>query len=119
MFKRAIMQSGACVGVLKPLVLEHKIHRSRFDRLSRALSLENLSPDSRVGKLRTLPWKKLIEVMAEVETPDSMFCITADRELRDGFWKFQEVPAANRSLLIGNTRHDVLCCLLWTRAYFV
>lgn len=108
LFKRAIMQSGACVGVAKPLDLNHKYHRSRFARLTKALSLDILPATEKIEKLRVVPWKHLVEVLGEIENPDGMFCITADHDLIGGFFQLQKVNNTDKRLIIGNTGHDVL-----------
>jgi carboxylesterase type B len=107
LFKRAIIQSGACIGVAKPLDLNHKYHVSRFARLTKALSLDHLSTTEKIEKLRVIPWEHLIEASGEIENPDGMFCITADHDL-GGFFQSQNVDNSSKSLIIGNTRHDVL-----------
>jgi carboxylesterase type B len=112
LFKRAILQSGACVGATKPLEIDHEYHRSTFDRLVGALSL-NPSIDV-IETLRTRPSQDLITAMATVENPDGMFCITADHDLTDGFWKVSNEPSESRDLVIGNTRHDVVVFLVAT-----
>ena len=108
LFKRAIMQSGACVGVAKPLDLNHKYHRSRFSRLTKALSLDHLSSTEKIENLRVVPWEHLIEASVKTENPDGMFCITSDHDLIDGFFQVPKVDDAGKSLIIGNTGHDVL-----------
>ena len=108
LFKRAIMQSGACIGVAKPLDINHKYHRSRFARLTKALSLDHLSATEKIENLRVAPWEHLIEASAQIENPDGMFCITADHHLIGGFFQAQKADNTCKSLIIGNTGHDVL-----------
>ena len=112
LFKRAILQSGACVGATKPLEIDHEYHRSTFDRLIGVLSL-NPSVEV-IETLRTTPSQDLITAMATVENPDGMFCITADHDLADGFWKVPIEPSDSRDLVFGNTRHDVVVFLVAT-----
>src|SRR5271170_4446231 len=112
LFKRTILQSGACVGATKPLEIDHEYHRSTFDRLIRALSLK---PSVEVIEtLRARPPQDLITAMEIIENPDGMFCITADHDLTDGFWKLPNEPSDSRDLLLGNTSHDVTMFLAAT-----
>jgi hypothetical protein len=55
--------------------------------------------------------------MATVENPDGMFCITADHDLTDGFWKVPIEPSDSRDLVFGNTRHDVVVFLVAAADY--
>jgi|SRR5277367_3889406 len=106
LFKRAILQSGACVGATKPLEIDHAYHRSTFGRLSHTLSLK--PSVEMIEALRMRPYQDLITAMTKVENPDGMFCITADHALTNGFWKVPNEPSDSRDLVFGNTHHDVL-----------
>ena len=110
LFKRLILQSGACVGATAPLEIDHTFHRSTFERLIHALSL-NSSVDM-IESLRTRPYNELVTAMENVENPDGMFCITADHDLRDGFWKVTTECCYRKDILIGNTYHDVITFLV-------
>lgn len=101
------MQSGACVGVAKPLGTEHGYHSSQYERLVKALRLHELPIERRMDELRKAPWRDLVEIMVKIENPDGMFCITADHDLVGGFWKAPNAIDIGKSLLIGNTCHDV------------
>ena len=103
------MQSGACVGATKPLAINHEYHRSKFERLMHELSLEP-SIES-IEDLRTRTSQDLITAMTKVDNPDGMFCVTADHDLRNGFWKVATEPSYPNHILIGNTHHDVSCSL--------
>jgi para-nitrobenzyl esterase len=107
LFKQAIMQSGACIGVAKPLDLNHKYHRSRFARLTKALFLDVLPQTEKIEKLRAVPWKHLVKAVMEIENPDGMFCITADYDLIGGFFQLPKTDNTDKRLIIGNTGHDV------------
>jgi hypothetical protein len=103
------MQSGACIGCIRPLDIDHKAHRLRFDDLTRALSINTLSPKEKIEVLREVPVNLLIRLMKELEDPDSMFYPVADDNLEHGFFKgASEIDRSNHSLLVGNTYHDVL-----------
>jgi len=101
------MQSGGCVGVAKPLGTGHGYHSSQYERLVKALRLHELPIERRMGELRKAPWQNLVEIMVKIENPDGMFCITADQDLVGGFWKVPNATDIGKSLLIGNTCHDV------------
>jgi hypothetical protein len=106
------MQSATCVGVTGPLDLNHERHLERYNRLIKALGLEDLSADDRIEKLRTLPSEDLVEVLKKHESPDIAFNIAMDRKLACGFWKVKDGLDDHKSVLVGNTRHDVLFLIL-------
>jgi carboxylesterase type B len=108
LFRRMISQSGACMGKTRPLPLDHKHNSKRYNGLIQALGIQDLSPDDRVEKLRGLPWEDLIEVMKKLEDPDAMFPVVADGALTGGFWKEAENINDNKSIMVGNTKDDVL-----------
>jgi len=76
--------------------------------LTSALSLDHLPVAEKIEKLRVVPWEHLIEALVEIENPDGMFCIAADNDLIGGFFQSQNVDNTCKSLIIGNTGHDVL-----------
>lgn len=102
------MQSGACIGCIRPLDINHKAHRVRFDDLTSALSISTLSAKEKVEILREVPVNLLIRLMKELEDPDSMFYPVADHDLEHGFFKgADKIDRSKHSLLVGNTYHDV------------
>ena len=100
------MQSGACIGATAPLDVSHEHHRTKFAGLTKAMRLDNVKGHEKIEKLRAVHWKHLMSAMEHLDNPDGMFCLTADDNLRDGFWKPCQ-PATDTKLIIGNTRHDV------------
>lgn len=102
------MQSGACIGCIRPLDIDHKAHRVRFDDLTRVLSIDTLPAKDKIEVLREVPVNLLIRLMKELEDPDSMFYPVADHTLEHGFFKgADEIDRSKYSLLVGNTYHDV------------